>query len=190
MKKGIVFFSFLALITGILSAQEKPAVSFGVHAVGGARYDDVRMCAASPAGVKGGPIMDVYLDVIVRTGDTTELVFNLPVMRPVLFGAAFQMLQFEPQMTLEYTPAGSDFVFGGGLGAVFHYGPDYASSLEDRGPDFFATGPLLSASVAKRIGTSEGAWLPGVKVFYSPLFSEEKMLGTVLGAVLELHYRF
>jgi len=190
MKKYLLVFASLAILAGALAAEEEAALAFGVHAVGGGRYDDVRMCVGSAAGVKGGPIMDVYLDVVLRTGATTDLVFSLPVMRPILFGAAFGMLQFEPQMTLEYTPVRSDFVFGGGLGAVFHYGPDYESSLEDRGEDFFASGPLLSGSVGRRIPAEQGYWLPGVKVFYAPLFSGGENLGTVLGAVLELHYRF
>ena len=190
MKKNLIVFSCLVILTGALAAEEKALISFGVHAIGGGRYDDVRMCVGSPAGVKGGPIMDVYFDVVLRTGANTALVFNLPVMRPILFGAAFKMLQFEPQMTFEYTSVESGFVFGGGLGAVFHYGPDYKSSLDDRGEDFFAVGPLVSGSVGRRIEARQGYWLPGAKVFYSPLFSAEKKFGGVLGAALELHYRF
>lgn len=190
MKRTLIVLICLVMTTGILAADEKGPISFGIHAIAGGRYDDVRMCVASPAGVKGGPIMDVYLDVVLRTGPETNLVFNLPVMRSVLFGAAFKMLQFEPQMTLEYTPSGSGFVFGGGLGTVFHYGPDYRASLAERGEEFSAFGPLLSASVGKRMEANRGYWQPGVKIFYSPLFAGGKNLGTVLGAALELHYRF
>jgi len=190
MKKDLIAIACSALLTGVLAAEEKAALTFGVHTIAGGRYDDVRMCVGSPAGVKGGPIMDAYLDVVLRTSDETQLVLNLPVMRPILFGAAFGMLQFEPQVTLEYAPAESGFVYGGGLGAVFHYGPDYRSSLEDRSEDFFAVGPLVSASVGKRIDAKQGYWLPGVKVFYSPLFSDDRNLGMVAGAALELHYRF
>jgi len=190
MKKDLFVFACLVILTGSLAAGEGPALTYGIHAIAGGRYDDVRMCVGSPAGVKGGPIMDVYLDVALRTGANTKLVFNLPVMRPVLFGAAFGMLQFEPQVTLEYTPAGSAFVFGGGLGTVFHYGPDYKSSPDDRGEDFFALGPLVSLSIGRRMGAEKGYWQPGAKVFYSPLFSADQNLGWVLGAALELHYRF
>ncbi len=190
MKRNLIVLMCLVILTGILAAEENAPVSFGIHAIAGGRYDDVRMCVGSPAGYKGGPIMDVYLDVVLRTGPDTNLVFNLPVMRPVLFGAAFKMLQFEPQMTLEYSPPSSGFVFGGGLGAVFHYGPDYRASLDDRGEEFSAFGPLVSASVGKRMEAKQGYWQPGAKIFYSPLFSDGENLGTVLGAALELHYRF
>ena len=190
MKKSLILLSFFILASGMLSAEEKAPLDFGFHVLGGGRYDDVRMCVGSPAGVKGGPIMDVYFDIVMRISDSSAVVLNLPLMRPVLFGAAFRMLQFEPQMTYEYTFLESGFVVGGGAGAVFHYGPDYESSLDDRSEDFFAAGPLFSASVGRRIEAGQGYWMPGIKVFYAPLFSAEKDFGQVLGAALELHYRF
>lgn len=190
MKKNLIAVFFVLLAAGLVAAGEKASPSFGFHAVGGGRYDDVRMCVGSPAGYKGGPIMDIYLDAVLPVNDSVSVVLNLPVMRPVLFGAAFKMLQFEPQMTVEYTSPESGLVFGGGFGAVFHYGPDYKSSLDNRSSDFFAGGPLLSASVGKIVPAKGGYWMPGIKVFYSPLFSSEVDSGQVLGFVLELHYRF
>jgi len=190
MRKFLIAVSCVLLAAALAAADEKASPGFGFHVIAGGRYDDVRMCVGSPAGFKGGPIMDVYFDVVLPVSDSVSVVFNLPVMRPVLFGAAFKMLQFEPQMTVEYTSGDSGLVFGGGLGGVFHYGPDYKSSLDDRSPDFFAAGPLVSASVGKPIAAKKGYWMPGIKVFYSPLFSADVDFGQVLGASLELHYRF
>lgn len=190
MKTILIALSIIVMLTSALFAEQNNPISFGLHAIAGGRYDDVRMCVGSPAGVKGGPIMDVYLDIVFRTGSHTSLVFNLPVMRPVLFSVAFKMLQFEPQVTFEYSPSSSSFVFGAGMGAVFHYGPDYRASLSDRGEEFAAKGPLISLSAGKRVEAQQGYWLPGFKVFYSPLYSKDKYLGTVVGAAFEFHYRF
>jgi len=190
MKKVLIAVSCALLLAGMAAADENASPGFGFHVIAGGRYDDVRMCVGSPAGFKGGPIMDVYFDVGLPVSDSVSVVFNLPVMRPILFGAAFKMLQFEPQVTVEYTAAESGLVFGGGLGGVFHYGPDYKSSLDDRGADFLAVGPLFSASAGKPVPAKEGYWMPGIKVFYSPLFPADADFGQVLGASLELHYRF
>ena len=171
------------------AAPEKP--TFGVHVLFGGRYDDVRMCVGSPSGVKGGPIGEVYFDVRFPAGEKSSLILNIPIFRPILFGAAFKMLQFEPQMTYERllgSEDGSQWVIGGGLGAVFHYGPDYQSDPDNRGDDFFAVGPLLSASVGLRLDGRSGSWTPGIKAFYAPLYSADYGVGTVLGGGLEAHY--
>ena len=82
----------------------KPLV--GCSFLAGIRYDDLRMCVATPAGVKGGPIADIMASIRFPIDDKSSVSFKIPVMRPVLFGAAFGMLQFEPEVTLEYRPAG------------------------------------------------------------------------------------
>jgi hypothetical protein len=56
----------------------------------GGRYDNYRMCVASPAGVKGGAMADIMFTTKHRLNDHRSLTFNLPVMRPVLFGLAFK----------------------------------------------------------------------------------------------------
>lgn len=176
-----------------VSAQDSPTVTIGLHLLAGGRYDDVRMCVGSPAGVKGGPIMDVYLDIRFPLENNNFLIVNIPIMRPILFGAAFQMLQFEPQVTFEHRFDNGDkpgFVIGGGLGLVFHYGPDYNSSPDNRGASFFAMGPLFTGSAGLLIEGKYGNWIPGVKAFYSPLFSADYITGQVLGGGLELHYEF
>ena len=112
-----------------LSAEAKD-VSFGIHFMVGGRYDNIRMCVASPAGKKGGPIADIMFDTKFRVNDNLSIAFNLPVMRPILFAAAFKMLQFEPQFSFEFRKNikdDKDLIIGPGLGASFHYGPDYKS---------------------------------------------------------------
>lgn len=191
MKKLILI---LVITSGLLSAayaDNGDSVSLGVHAVFGGRYDDLRMCVGSAPGVKGGPIADIYLDIRIPAGEMSALAFNLPVMRPILFAAAFNMLQFEPQVTWEYTltgPGSLETVLGGGLGVSLHYGPDYTSSRDNPGESFFAAGPFVSGSAGLVLSGTSGAWMPGIKVFYTPLFSEDRPVGTVVGGVAELHY--
>ena len=101
------------------------------------------------------------------------------------------MLQFEPQLSYEYVfpgKGGPRPVVGGGAGAVFHYGPDYNSSADNRSADFFAAGPLFSLSAVVRFATRSGSCTPGITAFYSPLFGEGDRRGTVAGGALELHY--
>ncbi len=193
--KGLVnkrFFIYLAMGLAItsLSAESGRDISFGLHFLAGGRYDNVRMCVGSEEGIKGGPIMEIYGDFRVPLGKRDYLSFNLPLMRPVLFASAFQMLQFEPQITYEHHFGPKEkphYVAGAGLGSAFHYGPDYKSSPDNRGEDFFAWGPLISGFFGKEIPGKRNSWMPGIKVFSSPLFSGEYHTGIVAGAALELH---
>ncbi len=192
MKKTVLLFFLIFSAMHVFALSDRP-VTYGIHVIVGGRYDNVRMCVASPAGVKGGPIMDVYFDVRFPLGEEGTLALNIPVMRPILFGASFGMLQFEPQVTYEHrfgSPGGPRPVLGAGLGVVFHYGPDYLSSKTNRGEDFFAVGPLISGSFGMEFEGKKGYWTPGVKVFYSPLFSPDYDSGLVLGGAAELHYSF
>lgn len=197
MKKDLRLPVLLILVTSVAitvpAASSGDGVSWGSHFMAGGRYDDVRMCVGSPAGVKGGPIMDIYLDIRVPVGTNALLAINIPVMRPILFGIAYDMLQFEPQVTYEYHFGKGEspyFVLGGGLGAIFHYGPDYNSDKDSRGPSFFAAGPLFSISAGLGIKAGRSNWMPGLKIFYAPLFSADRPPGTVFGGALELHYWF
>ncbi|MDA3810211.1 MAG: hypothetical protein PF518_07730 [Spirochaetaceae bacterium] len=193
MKKIIFSISFLLLSIGFISAQTDRPITFGIHVLAGGRYDDVRMCVASQSGVKGGPIVDIYFDIRFPAGENGTIALNIPVMRPILFGFAFSMLQFEPQVTYEYhfgEPGSPRFVLSGGLGLVFHYGPDYKSSVDNPGDSFFAMGPLFTASAGVQFPGKRGYWMPGVKVFYAPLFSPEYDTGQIFGGGVELHYEF
>ena len=134
---------------GPVVGKDRPAaVGFAVRA--GGRYDDVRMCVATPSGVKGGPAADVALFAELPVGEKTSVRVDLPVMRPVLFAAAFRMLQLEPQVALLFHGGGGGrvgLVAGPTLGVSLHYGPDYRSAVsgDGRGPSFFALGPQLGA---------------------------------------------
>ncbi|MDC7234094.1 MAG: hypothetical protein PQJ58_12745 [Spirochaetales bacterium] len=191
MKKGILI--LFILLTASLSAQERD-IRYGLHLMMGGRYDNMRMCVGSPPGVKGGPIMDIYFDVRFPVGDQDYLAVNLPVARPILFAAAFNMLQFEPQLTYEHyfsEDGEPGAVVGAGIGLSFHYGPDFNSSKEDPGESFFAMGPYFSASAGWQFDGDKVDWMPGIKAFYSPLFSGEyPETGQVAGAALELHSTF
>lgn len=176
-------------------AGELPRYQLGVHVMLGGRYDDLRRCVASPGGVPGGPIADVMLDARMRVGDNALVGFQLPVMRPILFGLAFDMLQFEPTFILEYRKELADnrsLVFGPGLGASFHYGADYHAGTDEERPErFFAIGPFISVFGGLNWPRSGGLdRLVGIRAFYAPLFAETGEKGTVLGAAVEGAFGF
>jgi hypothetical protein len=147
------------------------------------------MCVGSDAGVKGGPMADIQLVVRYSLSPEYAVSFKLPVMRPILFGTAFKVLQFEPEFTLEFrSPIKDDLtlVTGPGLGVSLHYGPDYKSDLNNRGDDFFAIGPYISMMAGLSFGgMTESGKVLGLRVIYVPLFSKEYPTGTVLGGALE-----
>ncbi|MBU1243031.1 hypothetical protein KKD52_14015 [Myxococcota bacterium] len=125
----------------------------GPRARMGGRYDNIRMCVATPAGVNGGPAMDISAFFSWSVGQGTRLEFDLPVMRPILFGAAFRMLQFEPSVGLSFelarTPK-SVLRAGPLAGISLHYGPDVdsESSGDGRTASFFALGPIGGANAS------------------------------------------
>lgn len=189
--KIITTIIILALLSSGLISGQKPSSSIGVKVMAGGRYDDLRMCVGSDAGVKGGPIADIMFLYKNQLKYGTDLAVEIPVMRPILFGAAFEMLQFEPQISLEISKKlsnNSSLIYGPGLGVSFHYGPDYKSSLDDRGDSFFAIGPLVSGLVGLRTKKQR---MYGIRLFYTPLFSGESSLspGTVLGLAFESHFK-
>ena len=96
-------------------------VVVGLMVSAGGRYDDVRMCVATAAGVRGGLALDISFFVEVPVADRTSILVNVPVMRPILFGAAFDMLQFEPEARVLYratTDGSTDFLVGPSLGLI------------------------------------------------------------------------
>lgn len=188
-------FGLLLATSSILFADDTGRIAMGLDVMVGGRYDDLRMCVASPAGVKGGPIADVQLTTRYWINDNTAVGLKFPVMRPILFGLAFKMLQFEPEFTFQYrsTPEKDrTFVIEPSLGLSLHYGPDYNTPKDAESPDrFFAAGPLVAALVG--VGWKSDANLNrvvGIKPFYIPLFSKERETGTVLGATVEGHWDF
>jgi hypothetical protein len=191
MKNITLALIMVFVLSGTLYASESDNgnLSFGVLFMAGGRYDNLRMCVGSDAGVKGGPMADIQMVMRYALSRQYAVAFHLPVMRPILFGIAFDMLQFEPEFTFEYKkPISEDlaFVTGPGLGVSLHYGPDYKSDLDNRGDDFFAAGPYISMMMGLAFGgMSKSGSVLGIRAIYVPLFSKEHSPGTVLGAVLE-----
>src|SRR6056297_1468639 len=125
------FFCLSIFMSSGLWAQEQQGVSIGIRILAGGRYDNVRMCVGSPAGVPGGPIGEVYFDIRVPVSDAGTVVINVPLFRPIVFAAAFDMLQLEPVVMYEHSlgdEAGTHPVVGAGMGVILHYGPDYHST--------------------------------------------------------------
>jgi hypothetical protein len=182
-------FGMAMLCMGVLAraGADQGRMSIGINLMAGGRYDDLRMCVGSPAGVKGGPIADIMLTARYGLSQRWTAGIDLPLFRPILFGAAFDMVQFEPQFTLDYRKPVSgkvDIVAGPGLGLSLHYGPDYTTAKNAENPEsFWAAGPFLSGRIG--LGFGDGARRGvGIQGFYTPLFSDSRPAGTVLGAAL------
>jgi hypothetical protein len=190
MKKLLFFATILFFSIQSLFAQqiESKKFSFGIMAMGGGRYDDVRMCVASPAGVKGGPIGDIMLAFRYRKNDKFAFVFNLPVFRPVLFAAAFNLLQFEPEANFEIHKVINEkrnIFTGPGLGLSLNYGPDYKSNNDNPTESFFSVGPIINYQIGFLFKTKVQNSLV-LKAFYIPLFSSNGHdNGNVAGAALQ-----
>lgn len=191
--------AFTALPAGAALAAPPNAQDtiYGIRLRLGARHDDVRMCVATPPGVKGGFAMDVSLFSEIPLGESTSLDVNLPFVRPLLFAAAFRMLQFEPEVTFLYRGRASDgvtVVGGPSLGLSLHYGPDYRSSPTERGPSFFAFGPRLGAYVGVELERDSGFDFGlGVHPYATDLFGAGDApipRGKVFGAMLDGSFRF
>lgn len=196
MRRALLLLALLGA-TGPVRA-EGPVLGLKVSA--GGRYDDVRMCIATAAGVAGGPAADVSFFVEAPVGDDLALHVNVPVFRPLLFGLAFDMLQFEPDLTLLFrTPAQPDLdvLAGPLLGVTFHYGPDYRSESSGSGrtPSFFALGPRVGGTVGLDFLEPENAFnfMLGLTLYVSPMFAtsqDEGRDGWIVGGALEGHFRW
>ena len=173
---------------------------FGLKVQAGARYDDVRMCVASPAGAKGGPAMEISFFTEIGVFEKISVLVNVPIMRPILFAAAFKMLQFEPEVSLLFRlpqDGDVDIIVGPSVGIALHYGPDYESerSGEGRGPSFWALGPRVGGYFGldfKRPGKTFNFQL-GVSPYVTPLFSvddPDNHRGFVAGGTLDGSFRF
>lgn len=172
----------------------------GVKIRAGGRFDNVRACVASPAGAKGGPAADISLFTEIGVADNMAVHIDLPVFRPIMFGAAFKMLQFEPSVTLKLRKVSGgkvDFVGGPTLGISLHYGPDYksAASGDNRTASFFAMGPTVGGYVGmdfKRPDKTFNFEL-GLTPFVTPLFGisdPENHKGVVVGGLLDGAFKF
>ena len=183
----------LCAFAPISNAQQKDESGMGLLVMAGGRYDNLRMCVASAAGVKGGIIGDVMLTGRHAVNDHIAMGFNLPVMRPILFGLAFRMLQFEPEMVLDVKKQVSDkivIITAPSLGISLHYGPDYNSDRKNRSPSFFAAGPIAGVHLGMGFKDENGSIenIIGIKPFYAGLFTREQGRGTVIGGALEFQH--
>lgn len=191
MKKIIVF------ILLVMFSSFGKGVDFGFKPMFGGRYDNLRMCVASDAGVKGGIIADImFLSRFQTSRENLKLALEIPVMRPVLFAVSYDMLQFEPELTFEFSKSLGDkksLIYGPGAGMSFNYGPDYLSDQDNRGDDFFSVGPMLSGTFGfAKLSKKGNERRIALRAFYIPLFPTDGVhsVGTVLGAVIEGHFYF
>ena len=131
---------------------------------------------------------------VISSDTMGNITIKIPVLRPLLFAAAFEMLQFEPEVTFDFKhPLNENlfFITGFSLGLSFHYGPDYNSDLENRGESFFAIGPSLSGFFAFNFpGIVQSDTAIGIRIFYVPLFSTQRSVGTVIGGAIEAQMYF
>lgn len=176
------------------------SLSFGVKIRAGGRYDNLRMCVATPAGVKGGPAADISFLIEFNTKDDKVLSIDIPVFRPILFATSFEMLQFEPSATLKYRKQISsqlDFIVGPSLGISFNYGPDFNSENTgiNRTESFFSIGPTIGSYFGIKFNHPEkscGMEL-GISPYVTPLFSINNSYnnnGIVIGGLLDLTFSF
>ena len=172
-------------LSGMLQAQYGFSIRFG------GRYDDVRMCVATPPGVKGGIAADVSATADYPVGRNAFIHADLPVMRPILFGAAFRMLQFEPTAGIRWS--GNGWETGPVAGVSLHYGPDYTSARTGSGrkESFFAAGPIFGAYggvILQRHGIRIG-----LSPYVTPLFSvkdPQHHQGIVIGGLADVTFQF
>jgi len=194
--------SLLSLLPLLLPARAsgQSGMTLSTRARMGARYDDVRMCVATPAGVNGGPAGDVSALFSWSAGGDRRLELDLPVMRPILFGAAFRMLQFEPSLALTFQldrTASRELRAGPVVGLSFHHGPDEDSepSGEGRTDAFFALGPFVGGTGSITFLRPHGDFdlQIGVTVYATSLFSfddDPNHGGFVFGGSLDVGFRF
>lgn len=181
-------------------AQSADEFIFGVKVRLGGRYDNVRMCVATDAGTPGGAAADVSVFGEFSVADDTTVHVDLPVFRPIMFAAAFNMLQFEPSVTLKFRPAKGDsvaFVAGPTLGVSLHYGPDYKSAQKDpgRGPSFFAMGPIVGGyfGVDFLRPNQTFNFELGITPYVTPMWAisdPEDHRGVVVGGLIDGLFRF
>lgn len=178
-----------------LAADSDRSYVIGVKLRAGGRFDDVRKCVATSKGTPGGPAADISAFVELPIGEDKAVHLDLPVMRPILFAIAFDMLQFEPSATLKFFDTQSEdvgWVLGPTLGISLHYGPDYQSDLD--GYRFFAIGPIIGGYLGldfPRPGKGFNFEL-GMTPYLIPLFGVDDAgdhRGVVVGGLLDASFR-
>lgn len=203
MAAAVLIVVAYSAMAGVASAQtESPDnhVIFGLKIRAGGRYDDVRMCVATAAGVKGGIAADISFFAEVEVAENISLHVDLPVFRPILFALAFEMLQFEPSVTLKFrkvTDGKVDLIAGPTLGVSLHYGPDYLSeqSGAGRGASFFALGPMIGGYFGLDFKRPDKVFNfeLGLTPYVTPLFGVDdsrEHRGVVVGGLLDGAFKF
>ncbi len=186
--------SFQPLYATVNAVDKTP--TFGFSVMMGGRYDNMRMCIASPAGTPGGMVADVAFFMRFKTSPHFAFSLSVPVFRPILFGAAFHMLQYESDVAFEFSVPVSDrvdFVTGPGIGVSYHYGPDYfADKDDDNAEKFFALGPMVSYYAAFDFKwPGNYATRVGIRLFHVSLFrTDEFQYGLVLGGAVTVGMYF
>ena len=179
-KLSLIFLLFAVLVT--FGADFNPGISLNA----GYRYDDVRMCVASPAGAKGGMVAEASV-LLKWDHEDVSIGAKIPFFRPILFGIAFKLLQFEPEF-FATIPVGNDknWVLTPGAGVTVHYGPAYTADQHNRGEEFWALGPKLTFTVARSIGEKGNKYV-GLRTFFTPLmgWGEGSVDGIVAGAAID-----
>lgn len=199
---GLVAVTTLFGELGELAAQTdaNDELVLGVKVRFGGRYDDVRMCVASDPGTKGGIAADISFFMDFGVNESWVIHVDLPVFRPIMFAASFNMLQFEPSVTANYrirTGSPVDVIVGPTLGLSLHYGPDYrsTSSGPGRGPSFFAMGPSIGGYFGvdfTRPGDAFNFQL-GLSPYVAPLFGlgdPDDHRGVVIGGLVDALFRW
>jgi hypothetical protein len=178
------------------SASPNPVGGYLTFMLGlGGRYDDLRMCVASPAGAKGGPVAEFAgLGLRLRPSAALSVDANIPLGRALLFAIAFQMLQWEPDIAVNFhlgIDERSEVIIGPALGAAFHFGPDYRSDLDTKPRrDFFAIAPKVSVLLGYGKWLSSGTTerIIGVRPFFEYFFGQNDRRGVTIGAMLEFQW--
>jgi hypothetical protein len=186
----------LAYSTSAFAAEGDQAYVLGIKIRAGGRYDNVRRCVASSKGTPGGPAADISAFAEIPVGNDKALQIDLPVFRPILFAAAWGMLQFEPSATFRFRVADGgdiDWILGPTLGVSLHYGPDYQSDLHER--KFFAMGPIIGGYVGLDFLEPKDTFNfeLGLTPYIIPLFGvddSKNHKGIVAGALLDASFRF
>jgi hypothetical protein len=188
--KATFLFTFMLIVSQVsIGSAAKSGLDMGMLFMAGGRFDDMRLCVATGNGIQGGPVADIMLTIRKNITENLQFGADIPFFRPVLFGAAFKMLQFEPQMILDRTLLKSDkaFLLSPALGLSLHYGPDYKSDKKNRSDSFFAMGPLLGLRMGIQFSPFDQGFKNTIAIrpFYVGLFSKDYRNGNVAGATLE-----
>ncbi len=199
MKRNIIIMIMLVILSVVYGSEQtniKTPFEFGVSFATGGRYDEVRSCVITPIGSYGGPAFEFGAFIFdYWTSRWFAIGAYIPVIRPIIFGAAFNTLQFIPEMTITVALPlyyKIDFLIVLGIGGSFHFGTGYDSKKTYISEKFFAGGPRFSLLIGPRFEiNSIFAISFGAKPYIECLFnSMDGRGGLVVGGELDFQCRF